>query len=116
MPKGTLYPGEFKQEVLEDVHKNGLAYREAARKYAILDRQIRDWERIYRREGMQGLYIDRRGRKSKGSSGRPPKFNTPEEEDLIAEVQRLRMENAYLKKLNALVQEQERLEKKTKLK
>lgn len=35
-------------------------------------------------------------------------------EDLLAEVQRLRMENEYLKKLNALVQEREKSEKKTK--
>jgi len=36
------------------------------------------------------------------------------EEDLIAEVQRLRMENEYLKKLNALVQERVKSVKKTK--
>ena len=33
------------------------------------------------------------------------KLNKDIEEDLIAENQRLRMENEYLKKLNALVQE-----------
>ena len=33
------------------------------------------------------------------------KLSKETEEDLIAEVQRLRMENEYLKKLNALVQE-----------
>ncbi len=37
-----------------------------------------------------------------------------ENEDLLAEVQRLRMENEYLKKLNALVQKREKSEKKTK--
>lgn len=36
------------------------------------------------------------------------------EEDLIAEVQRLRMENEYLKKLNALIQEREKSLKQTK--
>ena len=35
--------------------------------------------------------------------GRPPKLDKKTEEDLIAENQRLRMENAYLKKLSALV-------------
>ena len=35
-------------------------------------------------------------------------------EDLLAEVQRLRMENEYLKKLNALVQEREKSRKPTK--
>ena len=35
-------------------------------------------------------------------------------EDLLAKVQRLRMENAYFKKLNALIQEREKSEKTTK--
>ena len=59
----------------------------------------------------EGLYIERRGRKS---TGRPPKLKKEVEEDLIAEVQRLRAENAYLKKLNALVAERVRQEKKHK--
>ena len=37
-----------------------------------------------------------------------------DEEDLIEEVQRLRMENQYLKKLNALVQERIKRENKKK--
>lgn len=35
-------------------------------------------------------------------------------EDIIQELQRLRMENEYLKKLNALVQEREKSKNKTK--
>lgn len=58
------------------------------------------------------MYIERRGRISKG---RAPKQLKPEvEEDLLAEVQRLRAENAYLKKLNALVAERVRQERKLK--
>ncbi len=41
---------------------------------------------------------------------RKKKLNKETEEDLIAEVQRLRMENDYLKKLQALVQERIALE------
>ena len=59
-----------------------------------------------------GLFIERRGR---GSKGWPPKkLKLEVEEDLLAEVQRLRVENAYLKKLNALVAERVRQEKKQK--
>ena len=54
-------------------------------------------------------------------NGKPNKRYTPEfkikvevEEDLITEAQRLRAENAYLKKLNALVAERVRQEKKHK--
>ena len=57
-----------------------------------------------------GLAIERRGR---GSKDRPPKQLPKEvEEDLLAEVQRLRAENDYLKNLQALVLEDERRQHK----
>jgi len=63
-------------------------------------------------QGPDGLFIERRGR---GSKGWPPKkLKLEVEEDLLAEVQRLRAENAYLKKLNALVLEEERQNRKHK--
>ena len=116
MPKGIpnkRYTGEFKQEVVETMQREKLSYREAAREYQIAnDKSVAAWERIYLEEGPEGLYIERRGR---GSKGRPPKQMKPKvEEDLLAEVQRLRAENAYLKKLNALVAERVRQEKKQK--
>ena len=46
--------------------------------------------------------MERRGR---GSKGRPPKLPKEVEDDLLKEVQRLRAENEYLKKLQALVME-----------
>ena len=56
------------------------------------------------------MSIERRGR---GSKGRPPKQLPKEvEEDLLAEVQRLRAENDYLKNLQALVLEDERRQHK----
>jgi transposase len=122
MPKGVpnkRYTAEFKQKVIEDMRKNNLGYREAEIKYGISAHgAIQKWERIYLEEGFDGLCIERRGRASKGDSptkGRPPKMGKRAEEDLIAEVQRLRMENAYLKKLNALVQQREESETKTRL-
>ena len=116
MPKGIpnkRYTGEFKQEVVETMQREKLSYREAAREFEISDHnRVASWERIYLEEGAEGLYVERRGRSSKG---RPPKQLKPEvEEDLLAEVQRLRAENAYLKKLNALVAERVRQEKKQK--
>ena len=117
MPKGIpnkKYTGEFKQMVVETIQKEHMSYGEAARRFEVRsDTQIRRWERIYLEEGPEGLYVERRGRSGKG--GRPPKQLKPEvEEDLIAELQRLRAENAYLKKLKALVLEEERQNKRRK--
>ena len=115
MPKGVpnkRYTGEFKQEVVETMIREKLSHREADRLYGLANDRARKWERIYLEEGPEGLYVERRGR---GSKGRPPKKLKPEvEEDLLAEVQRLRAENAYLKKLNALVAERVRQERKQK--
>ena len=115
MPKGKpnkRYTGEFKQMVVETMRKEGLSYKEAERQFELPHMRAAAWERIYLEEGPEGLYIERRGRSSKG---RPPKMLKPEvEEDLLAEVQRLRAENAYLKKLNALVAERVRQERKRK--
>jgi transposase len=73
------------------------------------------WERIYYEEGPEALLEERRGRKNMGKKNlSKPKKNVNENEDLLAEVQRLRMENEYLKKLNALVLEREKSEQKKK--
>ena len=113
MPKGVpnkRYTPEFKKQVVEAVQKEGLSYREAARRFEISDRaRIQAWERIYLTEGAEGLALERRGRKS---TGRPCKLPTEVEEDLLAEVQRLRAENEYLKNLQALVLENERHQRK----
>ena len=101
MPKGIpnkRYTGEFKQMVVETMMREKLSYCEAARQFDISDHnRVSSWERIYLMEGPEGLYIERRGR---GSKGRPKQFSKEVEEDLLKEVQRLRAENAYLKKLH----------------
>ncbi len=94
------------------MQKEHLSYRETASQFEISDHKlVAKWKRIYLQEGVEGLYIDRRGRKL---TGHPPKLKKAVEEDLIAEVQRIRAENAYLKNLNALVSERVRREKNHK--
>lgn len=105
------YSSEFKESVIMDMRKNHLGLRETERKYNIEHSVIAKWERIYLEEGAEGLMKERRGRAcSAGGTkkGRPPKLDKKEEEDLIAENQRLRMEIEYLKKLSALVLAEER--------
>ena len=110
MPKGIpnkRYTPEFKKLVIETMLKEKLSYSETARQFDISDHhRIQDWERIYLTEGAEGFAVERRGRKRKGNS----KKQLPKqvEEDLLAEVQRLRAENEYLKNLQALVLERER--------
>lgn len=112
MPKGISFSRQFKQTVVEDLRKNHLSYSEAMRKYGVCGKtSIQKWERIYLEEGPDGLGIERRGH---GKQRRPPKLAKKVEEDLIAEVQRLRAENDYLKKLNALVLEKQRKDRKRK--
>ena len=110
------YDGNFKQYVVEFMHNNHLSLAETCIHFNLGNHNIvGKWERIYYEEGPQGLYIERRGRSRKMSSKpKKKKISKENEEDLIEEVQRLRMENEYLKKLNALVQERIKRENKKK--
>ena len=104
------YTPEFKKLVVETMMKEKLGYLETARRFEVRGaQQIINWERIYLAEGPEALAIERRGR---GSSGRPRKLPKEGEEDLLAEVQRLRVEVDYLKNLQALVLEDERRQHK----
>ena len=102
----TSYDGIFKQNVVEYMHTNHLSYNQTANHFNLgCEKIVKDWECIYYKEGPQGLYKEElRGSKKTMKSDNKKKKNT-KEEDLVAEVERLRMENAYLKKLQALIQE-----------
>ncbi len=113
MPKGVpnkRYTAEFKEHVIKTMLEEKLSYRETCRRFEISDtHRIPAWERIYMEEGPEGFQIERRGR---SSTGRSRKLSKEVEEDLLAEVQRLRAENEYLKNLQALVLEDERRQRK----
>ena len=97
MPKGVAnkrYTAEFKKQVVETMQKEKLSCCETARQFGISDhKRVAAWERIYMTEGPEGLAIERRGRGGKCRKQLPKKA----EEDLLAEVQRLRAELEYLK-------------------
>ena len=118
MPKGQRkYNGTQKVEIIERIRSEQLSFHEASREYDVPRRTLQDWERIYLEEGKEALLVERRGRACAASGtqkGRKPKLDKQIEEDLIAENQRLRMEIDYLKKLNALVLEEERQNRKHK--
>ena len=121
--KNKKYSPEFKLSVILYMRNNHLSYHETIRKYWGNDvyeqnyiKQVQRWERKYLEEGIEGLEKENRGRPTVNGKkrGRPPKLDKQVEEDLIAENQRLRMENECLKKLNALVQERIERERKKK--
>lgn len=108
MPKGVAnkkYTAEFKREVIETMQREHLGYVETAERFQLRHKRVQDWERIYLTYGAEGFNLERRGR---GSKGRPAELPKAVEKDLLAEVQYLRAENAYLKNLQALVLEDER--------
>jgi len=82
---------------------------ETEQKYSISNSVFYKWERILHEEGSEALGIERRGRKSN-----KPKKDVNKDKDLLEELQYLRMENDYLKKLKALVEKREDQERKNK--
>lgn len=120
MKSGT-YCGDFKVNAVKYMHDNKLSLNETSAMFGIPGvSTLLKWERIYYEEGEAGLLHERRGRPNKDmtkkSKDPKKKLEKQVEEDLIAEVERLRAENAYLKKYNALIQEKRDLQAKKKQK
>lgn len=87
-----------------------LGVMDIERKYSISHSVIIKWLHIDSEEGTEGFMNPERrrarpGRKRKGEE--PPELEIDFKGDLAAENRWLRMENDYLKKLNALVQAEE---------
>ena len=111
------YTGEFKVSVVEYMHNTGASIRKTAAHFNIPSfRTVSQWERIYYEQEKDALFKEQRGRTSKMGTKCPrkPKTNIETNENLLSEVQRLRMESEYLKKLNALIQKREGSGKPTK--
>ena len=101
-PTKSRYSFEFKLEVVRKVIDGGVTAEQLAHEYKLSSgKLVQTWVRAYRRLGEDGLRPRPRGRPPGGGS--PP---TPDEmsdlQRLEQENLRLRVENAYLKKLRAL--------------
>jgi len=108
------YTGEFKHHIVEYMHTNHLSICKTAVLFGLPhEGSLALWEKQYKKEGPQAFYKNAKGQLNPMSANKPkketvkkkPELSKEIEEDILAENQRLRMENAYLKKLNALVQE-----------
>lgn len=116
----TSYTAQDKLDVLQYMNESGTSVRETAAIFNIASHStILSWQRSLESHGIDALQPQKKGRLSMKRGSRDQKSQTPAEgsiEALQAELERLRMENAYLKKLNALVQNKGKSPNKTKRK
>ena len=107
--KSSRYSGEFKLSVLQHMWDNQLSIVQTAARFDIRNHAIVGiWERTYRDGGAEALVPRPRGRPKPMATSVPKPDSSPDDdersrEELLAEVNQLRMELAYLKKLDALV-------------
>lgn len=100
-----------KSEVLKYMDENQLSFRETGVRLGIRHSTILQWERKYLENGISGLEDKKKGRKPRTPK---PKLPMTRLEELEEENLNLRIENEYLKKLNALVAEREKRERESK--
>lgn len=110
-PKTGQYDAAFKLSVLQHMWDNALSYTQVAAVFNVRNTQsIASWDRRYRDGGVLSLEHSRRS--SFAAMNAPtvkPDSSSPKEDkrsrdDLLKELEFLRMENAYLKKVDALLQ------------
>ena len=111
--RSASYSAEQKLAILQHMWDNELSYGQTAAIFNIRSPgHLSKWEHCYHGGGMNALQPRRGGAPKKMADPKPtpqqPSVNDENRsrDELLAEVNFLRMENAYLKKLKALVQEQ----------
>lgn len=110
------YSTAFKREVLERMWRDGLSIRQTEALFDIrLSGAIGRWEQQYHSGGLEAFASPRRGRPPMTKSPPPPPGKgQPDErsrDELLEELAYLRAENAYLKKLDALLREQKAVQR-----
>jgi transposase len=96
---------ELKEQVVQDVLNKFLSYPTVALKYQISQSTAYKWVQLVKQEGYSSLKESARGHPTI-AMGRPKKKQPETDfEKLEEELRYLRAENAYLKKVRALVQE-----------
>lgn len=107
----NLYEKTFKIACVLSVIKKRLSLSEAASSFGIpTDSTIVHWMKLYAEFGEEGLETTKVGRKENMSVPKNKKkkeSSAPEVSALQEELEYLRAENAYLKKLSALIQQEE---------
>ena len=107
----THYPDTFKVSVLQSMQQDQLSINQAAARFNVpAPSTISLWQRLYNEGGITALEPKPRGRPSmpkrheiQALLAKPSSELTPDE--LLRKLQYLEVENAYLKKLQALAQQ-----------
>ena len=111
------YSLDFKLEVLKAIDKDSLSLRAASVKFNIADAGIIvKWKRDFGNFGVEGLQSKTRGRTKFMDTNKRKKRKSDKpltrEEELLLENEALRCENELLKKLQALIQAEEKARKR----
>jgi transposase len=114
--KNCIYSIDFKQNVLLSIENDLLSLREACLKFNIpTDSTIIKWKRDFTNFGLEGLQPKPKGRPKSMSNFKRKKRKSDKpltrEEELLLENEALRCELDYLKKLQALIQAEEKVKK-----
>ena len=114
----TRYSIEDKLYILNYMNENRLSDIETAVHFNLpTPGTIRKWRISLKNVSVDTLFLKEKGhkqlKKDNSKKGKNQNFKEGSLEALRAENEQLRMENAFLKKLNSLVQEKEKLKQKT---
>jgi transposase len=107
----TNYPSAFKLRVIQFITEKNYSIREASAIFHIPDPcMVRRWKKKWETAGEDALEPKEKGLSTMTSNqNKKGKDNSSNQsaEDMKKELEYLRMENAYLKKLKSLVQEEQ---------
>ena len=115
--KNQSYSLDFKLEVLKAIDKDSLSLRAASVKFNIPDTSIIvKWKKDFANFGLVTLQPKTRGRPKTMNDNKRKKRKSDKpltrEEELLLEIEALRCENELLKKLQALIQAEEKARKR----
>ncbi len=99
--KYNKYTGQFKVDVVEYMYEHRFSHKKTSIIFMIPDCLVKEWDLVYRHEGKDVLLKENymKSKKKKNLD-----LNKKSRAELLEEIEQLRMENAYLKKLRALIQ------------
>jgi len=115
--KSQSYSVNFKLKVLKAIDNDLMSLRASSIKFNIPDTGIIvKWKRDFANFGLEGLKQKTRGRPKSMNTNKRKKRKSDKpltrEEELLLEIEALRCENELLKKLQALIQAEEKAKKR----